>query len=247
MTPAPASSSEPAVPAATVRRTVLREEVKAVLLERILSGYYQPGDRLVEIRIAQELGVSQAPVREALRDLESVRFVESAPFRGARVRQISDEELIEIYPIRGALEEVAAREAAKQLDGDVTALEAELALMRKAGDVREQVEHDVRFHQLIVEASGNRRLLELWNSLQVETRTAVTALRTGLTPGDAAELHAPIIEALRERKAGAAGRAMRTHFEHFGRQLAKVGATPAVPATPAAGSRDGRPGQRSTK
>jgi DNA-binding GntR family transcriptional regulator len=240
MPPAPSSSPEPILPSAAVHRTVLREEVKAVLLERILSGFYQPGDRLVEIRIAQELGVSQAPVREALRDLESVRFVESAPFRGARVRGVSDEELIEVYPIRGALEEVAAREAAKRLDGDVAALEVELAQMRKASDVREQVEHDVRFHQLIVEAAGNHRLLELWNSLQVETRTAVTALRTGLSPADVAELHAPIIEALRQRRPGAAGRAMRSHFEHFGRMLAKVGAIPAAPS-------EGRGRQRSTK
>jgi DNA-binding GntR family transcriptional regulator len=240
MPPAPSSSSEPILPSAAVHRTVLREEVKAVLLERILSGFYQPGDRLVEIRIAQELGVSQAPVREALRDLESVRFVESAPFRGARVRGVSDEELIEVYPIRGALEEVAAREAAKRLDGDVAALEVELAQMRKAHDVREQVEHDVRFHQLIVEAAGNHRLLELWNSLQVETRTAVTALRTGLSPADVAELHAPIIEALRQRRPGAAGRAMRSHFEHFGRMLARVGAIPAAPS-------EGRGRQRSTK
>lgn len=240
MSPTPSPSPEPAAPALSVRRTVLREEVKNVLLERILSGYYEPGDRLVEIRIAQELGVSQAPVREALRDLESVRFVESAPFRGARVRRISDEELTEVYPIRGALEEVAAREAAKRLGGDVSALEAELAGMREAHDVREQVEHDTRFHQLIVEASGNGRLLELWNSLQVETRTAVTALRTGLTPAEAAELHQPIVEALRQRRAAAAGKAMRSHFEHFGRMLAKVGATPAA-------SRDGAAAQRSTK
>ena len=114
----------------SIRRTVLRDEVKSVLLQRIVSGYYAPGDRLVEIRIAQELGVSQAPVREALRDLESVRFVESAPFRGARVRQISDAELIEVYPIRGALEEVAVVEAARRMGGDVSALEAELAGMR---------------------------------------------------------------------------------------------------------------------
>jgi DNA-binding GntR family transcriptional regulator len=231
------------MPSAAVHRTVLREEVKAVLLERILSGFYAPGDRLVEIRIAQELGVSQAPVREALRDLESVRFVESAPFRGARVRGVSDEELIEVYPIRGALEEVAAREAAKRLDGDVAALESELDQMRKASDVREQVEHDVRFHQLIVEASGNGRLLELWNALQVETRTAVTAIRTGLTPADAAELHAPIIEALRQRRAGAAGRAMRSHFEHFGRMLARAEAAPEAPAAPI----NSRGRQRSTK
>jgi DNA-binding GntR family transcriptional regulator len=218
--PKPAEA-EPVTPL-SIRRTVLREEVKNVLLERILSGYYAPGDRLVEIRIAQELGVSEAPVREALRDLESVRFVESAPFRGARVRGVSDSELIEVYPIRGALEEVAACEAAKRMGGDVSALEAELNGMRTAKDVREQVEHDVRFHQLIVEASGNSRLLEIWSSLQVEMRTAITALRTGLTPRAAADLHEPIIEALRRKNARAAGRAMRSHFDHFGRVLAKT-------------------------
>jgi DNA-binding GntR family transcriptional regulator len=220
-----ATEPKPAVtdpPQVSVHRTVLREEVKSVLLQRILSGYYAPGDRLVEIRIAEELGVSQAPVREALRDLESVRFVESAPFRGARVRQVSDSELIEVYPIRAALEEVAVREAAKRLGGDVSALEAELDGMRKAKGVREQVEHDVRFHELIVEASGNSRLLEMWSSLQVETRTAVTALRTGLTPAEAAELHEPIVDALRRRDTRAAARAIRNHFDHFGRMLAKT-------------------------
>jgi DNA-binding GntR family transcriptional regulator len=222
MVPDPQPASPERMTPFSVRRTVLREEVKSVLLERILSGHYGPGDRLVEIRIAEELGVSQAPVREALRDLESVRFVESTPFRGARVRQVSDAELIEVYPIRGALEEVAAGEAAKRLDGDVSALEAELSGMGQARDLREQVEHDARFHQLIVEASGNSRLIEIWSSLQVETRTAITALLTGLTPHDAAELHEPIVEALRRRDAKAAGRAIRSHFDHFGRLLAKT-------------------------
>jgi DNA-binding GntR family transcriptional regulator len=219
--PSPSPASTETVPL-TVRRTVLREEVKNVLLERILSGHYAPGERLVEIRIAQELGVSQAPVREALRDLESVRFVESIAFRGARVREVSDAELIEVYPIRGALEEVAAREAAKRLNGDVSGLEAEVKAMASARDLREQVEHDVRFHQLIVEASGNSRLIAMWASLEVETRTAITALRMGLTPAEAAEMHQPIIEALRGRDGRAAGRAIRSHVERFGRMLAKA-------------------------
>jgi DNA-binding GntR family transcriptional regulator len=94
---------------------VLRQQVKELLLERILSHHYAPGDRLVETRIAQELGVSQAPVREALRELETLRFVESAPFKGAWVREVSDRELAEIYPIRAALEDVAARAAAERL------------------------------------------------------------------------------------------------------------------------------------
>jgi DNA-binding GntR family transcriptional regulator len=217
--PNPAAAPDNVTPL-SIRRTVLREEVKSVLLERILSGHYAPGDRLVEIRIAQELGVSQAPVREALRDLESVRFVESAPFRGARVRQVSDAELIEVYPIRAALEEVAVREAAKRMGGDVSALEAELAGMRHAKDVAEQVEHDARFHELIVAASGNSRLLEIWRSLQVEARTAITALRTGLTPEEAAEMHRPIVDALRRKDSRGAGRAIRSHVERFGKILA---------------------------
>ncbi len=208
------------VPTPLLRRTVLREEVKNVLLERILSGHYAPGERLVEIRIAQELGVSQAPVREALRDLEFVRLVESVPFRGARVREVSDAELAEVYPIRGALEEIAAREAAKRMDGDVAALEAELTAMAAAKDLREQVEHDVRFHQLIVEGSANSRLIEIWKSLQVDTRTAITAVRTRLSAREIAEMHRPIVEALRRRDARAAGRTIRSHVERFGQMVA---------------------------
>ena len=77
---------------ATISRTVLREQVKDVLLQRIASGELQPGERLVETRIAQELGTSQAPVREALRDLQLLRLVESEPFRGSRVRVFDEEE-----------------------------------------------------------------------------------------------------------------------------------------------------------
>ena len=73
------------------------------------SGELQPGERLVETRIAQELGTSQAPVREALRDLELLRLVESEPFRGSRVRAFGEDELIEVYPVRASLEELAAR------------------------------------------------------------------------------------------------------------------------------------------
>jgi DNA-binding GntR family transcriptional regulator len=213
-----AGSGEPS-PTPVVGRTVLREQVKKLLLERILDHHYAPGERLVETRIAAELGVSQAPVREALRELESLRFVESAPFRGTWVREISDEELVEVYPIRAALEEVAARAAAERMRGDVKALEREVRAMAKAADVREQVEHDVRFHALIVDASGNTRLGEMWRSLQIEARTMITALRTGLDAKTIAARHEPIVEALRRQDANAAGREIRRHVEEFGRML----------------------------
>jgi DNA-binding GntR family transcriptional regulator len=202
-----------------VSRTVLREQVRELLLQRILSHRYAPGERLVETRIAQELGISQAPVREALRELESLRFVESASFKGTWVREVSDAELAEMYPIRAALEDVAARAAAVRLAGEVRALEREVAAMEHAAGVREQVEHDVRFHRLIVEASGNTRLAELWDGLQVEARTMITALRTGLDPVEIAHRHEPIVEALRAADADAAGLQIRRHVEEFGRMF----------------------------
>jgi DNA-binding GntR family transcriptional regulator len=93
--------------------------------------------------------------------------------------------------------------------------------MATAGSLTEQVEHDVRFHELIVEASGNRRLLELWRSLEVESRTAITALRTGLEAPAAARLHEPILDALRRRDPDEAGRRIRSHVEEFGRMVAE--------------------------
>jgi DNA-binding GntR family transcriptional regulator len=210
--------SEPPIKA-VVSRTVLREQVKELLLERILAHQYAPGDRLVETRIAQELGVSQAPVREALRELETLRFVESASFKGTWVREVSDGELAEIYPIRAALEDVAARAAAERLAGKVAPLEREIRRMSKAKDLHEQVEHDVRFHRLIVEASANARLIELWGSLQVEARTMITAIRTGLDPVAIAKRHEPIVEALRRQDADAAGQEIRRHVEDFGRMF----------------------------
>ncbi len=111
----------------TVARTVLREQIKDILLERILRGEFEPGERLVETRLARELGTSQAPVREALRDLQLLRLVESEPFRGARVRAVDDERLL---PVCIALEDLAAREAARRAGGDVSVLEDELEAMR---------------------------------------------------------------------------------------------------------------------
>jgi len=209
----------------TVDRVVLREQVKDLILARILAGEYEPGERLVETRIAQELGTSQAPVREALRDLELLRFVESVPFRGARVRAVSVEELAEIYPVRAAIEEVAAREAAKRMSPKLAkALARELRAMRKAagaGDLHRQVEHDVRFHRLIVEASGNSILIDVWRSLRVEARTLITALKSGLDSREIVAMHEPVLDALRSGDAEQAGRALRRHVEHFGELLTR--------------------------
>lgn len=210
----------------SVTRTVLREQIKDILLERILSGQYKPGDRLVETQIAQEFGTSQAPVRESLRDLEALRFVESQPFKGTRVRAISLEELAEIYPVRAALEEVAAQAAAVKLDGWLDDLQREYEAMCRAaerGDLHEQVHHDVEFHRLIVTASGNHTLFEVWSSLRIEARTLITLVETHIDLHQLAEMHHPILEAFAARDPEVAGRAVREHVLAFGEILLQGG------------------------
>jgi DNA-binding GntR family transcriptional regulator len=201
---------------AVISRTVLREQVKDVLLQRIASGELEPGERLVETRIAQELGTSQAPVREALRDLELLRLVESEPFRGSRVRVFGEEEMIEVYPVRASLEELAARLATVNLEGDVKALEVELDAMKSAAkreDTKSLVEHDVAFHRLIVEAAGNSVLEQCWESLGVESRITISLYGTYMDPEQAAERHAKLIDAVRSGNVAAAGREARKHVE----------------------------------
>lgn len=197
---------------------MLREQIKEVLLERIIDGAYPPGERIVETRIAQEFGVSQAPVREALRELESMRFIVSEPFRGARVREVTTEELAEIYPVRAALEEVAARAAVSNMEGRVDALMTEIELMREAADARDVhrfIAHDVAFHGTIVDASGNRTLQELWTSLHIASRTTVTLIHHVDELGFVAGTHEPVLEALVSGDADLAGRTLRNHIEFF--------------------------------
>jgi len=198
----------------TVSRTVLREQIKEILLERILRGELEPGERLVETRLARELGTSQAPVREALRDLELLRLVESEPFRGARVRAVDDTQLLPVFPVRAALEELAARQAAARSTRDVGPLERELDAMREAaalGDWRKQISHDLSFHRTVVEMARNEPLLQSWLVLGVEVSTAFAVYWTYWDQSELAEFHVPIVEAIRAGEVARAGAEARKH------------------------------------
>lgn len=200
----------------SVARTVLREQIKELLLERILRGELEPGARLVETRLARELGTSQAPVREALRDLQLLRLVESEPFRGARVRAVDDSHLLEVFPVRTVLEELAAREAAVKAEGDVSPLERELEAMRRAAareDWRTQIAHDLAFHRAVVEMARNEPLLQSWLVLGIEVSTAFAVYWTFWDQLDLAEFHVPIVEAIREGDAARAGAEARKHVK----------------------------------
>jgi DNA-binding GntR family transcriptional regulator len=206
-------------------RGVLADQVKDRLLNAILSGRYAPDSRIVETRVARELGTSQAPVREALRGLEALGLVEITPFRGARVRRPTRRELLEAYAVRSALETLGARLAVPAIDDrDLAEFEADLRAMRiaaAAGDGHAVAEADARFHARIVELAANGTLEKVWRSLEPFSRTYITLLVPGADPRWAADLHAPILAALRARDPDAVVAALEAHFAEVATNMAQ--------------------------
>jgi DNA-binding GntR family transcriptional regulator len=219
--------------AVSLKAVVLRDQVKDVLLQRIVDGEYAPGQRLVETQIARELSCSQAPVREALRDLEQLGCVAYAPNRGCSVRAFSHEELLEAYPVRAALEGLAAEQAAGRIDdrelAQLGGLVAEMRACAERGDAHEQARANVRFHATIVRAARNRTLERQWNLLEPFARTYLTVARAHMDLEALAARHEPILDALRRRDATAAAETMRAHLLEAA-DLLRQASTPAEPS-----------------
>jgi DNA-binding GntR family transcriptional regulator len=204
-------------------RRVFREEIREQLIDDIINGRLAPGSRITETRLAQQFGVSQAPVREALRDLELFGFVVSSPFRGTQVRKISTDDLLEMYPLRAAIEGVAAREAASRVDeATLKKLEKLIGTMRAAaehGDGAAHAHADFSFHEAIIKAAGNRMLEHVWQTMRLATTTFVTHAMTQLTHRtlhEIGERHIPVLAALRARDPRRAEAEMRRHIEEPG-------------------------------
>ncbi|NDZ83128.1 GntR family transcriptional regulator [Streptomyces sp. SID10853] len=180
----------------------LREQIREHIVEGIVRGRWQPGERIVERRIAVELEVSQTPVREALRELESLRLIESAPNKGVRVRNLTAADLEESYPVRAGLEQIAAELAVDRLAADVSALEPSVAALYRADRVEDsaaQVRHTVAFHRELVRAAGNSVLMHTWESLGIEVFTTLSIRWLGTVQKSYAEEHEALVEAFRRR------------------------------------------------
>lgn len=200
-----------------LNRESTREQITQLILERILDGTYKPGERLIELHIAGEFNTSQAPVREALRYLEALRVVESEPYKGTRVRLISDKELEDSSQVRAVLEELGAQLAAEKLQGNagsLARLEAEAQTFMQAAhakDVPLYSQHDIEFHRLIMEASENQVLIAIWESVVLESRFRLTLKKIGaeqLCQFGAA--HLPVLEAIKRGDGKAAGKLLKS-------------------------------------
>lgn len=205
-------------------RRVLRDQVREYLVEAILHGAFKAGERIVETRIAQELGVSQGVVREALRELEWMGFIETKPYSGSSVRAITAKDLQEIYPVRAALEKLAIRLALPNLSDqdlkDLRKLVDDMVQVSKDGDVSGMVERNYNFHRIIVLNSRNSMLIRAWSIFQFSywTTVATTELRDELV--HLAERHYELVEALCSRDPEIAAQCMEHHILEMMDELA---------------------------
>ncbi len=231
----PARSQPPAL------RSVLGDQIKDHLLQAILTGRYPPGARIVETRVAREVGVSQSPVREALRDLAALGVVEVKAFQGARVRRPSATELLDGFVVRTELEVLAARLALAHMnDEELDRLAGFIKQMQQAArdrDPHAEALADAAFHGRIVELAGNAVLERVWRTLEPFPRTYITIVVRSAEQRQIAELHRPIVDAFRSGDEKRVTSAIRRHFEEAAammRQQWESQATSAAAPAPAA-------------
>jgi DNA-binding GntR family transcriptional regulator len=151
------------------------DHVARALRSAIGDGALAPGQRLLETNLANELGTSNGPVREALRQLEAEGLVVSSPYRGAVVAEVSQEEIEQVLvPIRVLIERFAFQVAMPLLDEqDLAELRRLVALMRSAADANDPdqlAEADLQFHELVIRRSGQNHCLQLWRVIQPRVR-----------------------------------------------------------------------------
>lgn len=180
-----------------------REHVVQILREAITSGRLKPGDRLIEVDLARELGTSRAPIREALRQLEQEGLSASYPYRGSEVLGVSQDEVEQVLvPIRITLERFAFSRAIGRLDdGDFAALGelvAEMEAAAAAGEAERLADADIRFHELVIVCSGQRHCLQMWKTIQPRVRAYFRRdAPEHADPRSVAEQHQELIDILR--------------------------------------------------
>lgn len=212
-----------------VTKLTLREQVLASLRDAILTGQFAPGDRLGEVELSEQLGVSRGTVREALRALQQGGLVDEAD-RGLKVRRLSAEEVLELFQVRAQLEELAVTllMAAPDKQHRLDLLEQALPPAQNSDLPYVQcLELDMAFHRKMLEQSGNRILTEVWSRLEDLMRVVVLS-DTGRYPQVVMtrEHHFPIVESMRGDDPAAASAALRQHMNTSAEVWAREAAKP---------------------
>jgi DNA-binding GntR family transcriptional regulator len=183
--------------------------------ESVLSGRFAMGERIVESRVAEELGTSRAPVREALRRLSEERLVVEKPRHGSYVREISAADFIDIYNLRIALETAAIRLVTRRQPA-LDKIEDTIRQMNRAaerGQLSKVLDLELAVHQELCEASGNAYLAAAFHSVAGPVRMALGVDAVdNQTPAEIAAEHPPLLEAVRTADEDHAAATIRDHI-----------------------------------
>jgi DNA-binding GntR family transcriptional regulator len=199
----------------------MRDHIRDTLVARILDGTYPAGTQLKELTLAREFSVSQAPIREALRELEGSGLVTSERFRGTRVRGADHKEMRESYELRSLMEERAVQLAAPFALDLLDVLEQHAGCMAQAAsnaDAERYIDEALGFHRRLIEASRNRTFLAVWDSLHWNVRSRIVLRQiaqkgSGLTP--LVELHKELCTRLRAQDVSGATGMVRAIFDRI--------------------------------
>jgi DNA-binding GntR family transcriptional regulator len=187
------------------------------LRDAIIAGELQDGERLIEDKIARELKTSRGPVREALRQLEHEGFVVSYPYRGAVVIGVSDEEVQQVLiPVRLTVEKYSIPKAVEQMtDEDFAELGKEVWRLGEAArtnDLEQSVDADMRFHEILLEHSGQQQAAQVWRSIAPRIRAYFFRYGRKSSLGQIAVEHGELLTALQTRDPDVIAAALEQHI-----------------------------------
>ena len=202
-----------------IKKQTFREEIRERLENAILTNALKPGDRILETHWAKQLGVSQAPVREAIRDLEAMGLVETKPYCGSTVRGMTNKDIIDNFDVRCCLEQMAIRSSIDHLtDENIGDMQRELDEMTdaaKKNDLRLFVVHDELFHETFVRFPDNDTLVRVWKQCNIRDWTHMTALSSTISLEGMTEMHQKLFDAICTRDADIACEAIKKHLDDF--------------------------------
>ena len=197
----------------------LRDVVFNTLRQAILRGELKPGERLMEIQLANKLGVSRTPIREAIRKLELEGLVLMIPRKGAEVAEITEKNMRDVLEVRKALEELAVQLACEKITAEeieeMKKAAEEFRMILKNKDITEIAEADVRFHDIIYMATDNQKLILLLNNLREQMyRYRVEYLKREDAHETLLAEHERIIETIEKRDKEEAMKAVSRHIDN---------------------------------
>ena len=194
----------------------LRDVVFNTLREAILKGELQPGERLMELQLASKLGVSRTPIREAIRMLEQEGLAVTMPRKGAEVARMTLKDMEDVLEVRDALDELAAQIACERMTAEQMQIlketKKEFEEILESGDVKKIADVDVRFHDIIYEATDNARLVSLLGNMREQLfRYRVECLKNPENYPTLMAEHNAIVAALEAREKVKVTEAMHEH------------------------------------